>query len=261
MQFLQSLAYCKPQIRRDHDYKLVVFLSYTHRLRNSFILVGWQLKNRCRILYFDKANFRLNFQFFKSKLRLTFAVIEKFVRTIAKLLFKTGTIHFCPKDWSMAISKSGVFESIFCWPKSKLLLGIYYINHVIDHVTWFLKFLDSKPSFYIFVVFLNPLSWRQTTFALSTDQFSWQMVPHILFTWTSTRPDPIFPPAFRRIWRFGGWRLRENRIASSRAVPFLGTFFRVHQLTLFSTDWFNRRVLHVGTILTDSPVLCYVVRD
>ena len=85
--------------------------------------------------------------------------------------------------------------------------------------------LDSKPSFYIFVVYVNPLSWRQTTFALSTDQFSWQMVPHILFTWTSTRPDPIFPPAFSRIWRFGGWRLRENRIASSRAVPFLGTFF------------------------------------
>ena len=114
-------------------------------------------RNRCRILYLDKANSRLNFRLFKLKLRLTFTVIEKFMRTIAKFLFKTGTIHFCPKDWSVAISKSGVFESIFCWPKSKLLIRILHKSrdrscHMILKVSrfeaFFLHFCGFfEPSF------------------------------------------------------------------------------------------------------------------
>ena len=58
------------------------------------------------------------------------------MRTISEFFLKTGTIHFCPKHWSVAVTKSWIFESIFGWSKTKLLEGLYFwLLHT--KFTWF----------------------------------------------------------------------------------------------------------------------------
>ena len=55
----------------------------------------------------------------------------------------------------------------------------------------------------------NPSS-RHATLADVTDQSSWQIVPHRASIIISIRPDPKFPPAFNRINKSSGCRLRLN---------------------------------------------------